>query len=143
MPKLMRTLTLLTAALATSAVLAANASAGTTTWTSQANHVCGIWLAKAKAAFATPVKPSGLYKFAVSAKTMESQELAQLESIPGPSPAGTHALSVMRADVAEVGSAITAFNRGDAASFIRILKQYLNDHSTKDAFAAAGASQCG
>jgi hypothetical protein len=135
---------LLTAALATSAaVLAGHASAGTSTWTSQANQVCVVWLAKAKAAFATPVKPSGLYKFAVQAKTMESQELAQLQAIPGPSAAGTHALSVMQSDIAEVGSAISAWNRGDAASFVTILKKYLNDHRTKDAFALAGATKCG
>jgi hypothetical protein len=131
-------------ALATSAVLPGVAPARTSsTWTSQANQVCAVWLAKAKAEFSAPVKPSGLYKFAVKAKALESQELAQLEKIPGPSAAGTRALGAMRADTAEVGSAISAWDRGDRTSFVRILKQYLNDHRTKAAFAAAGASTCG
>ena len=126
------------------ALLPAAAPAGTSsTWTSQANQVCSVWLVKAKTLFATPVKPSGLYKFAGDAKKLESQELAQLATIPNRSAAGTHALNVMNADIAEVGSAITAYDRGDSASFIRILKLYLNDHRAKAAFAAAGAHQCG
>ena len=130
-------------ALATGALLPGAAPAGTSTWNSQANKVCVVWLAKAKKEFATPVKAAGLYKFAVNAKKLEAQELVQLQSIPGPSAAGTHALSVMGADVAEVGSAISAYDRGDSAGFIRILKVYLNDHRTKAAFTAAGAAQCG
>ncbi len=124
-------------------VLPGVASAKTTGWNSQANSVCTVWLAKAQKLFATPVKPSGLYKFAVSARALESQELAVLKKIPNPSAAGTHALGVMRADIAEVSSAISAADRGDSASFVRILKQYLNDHRAKAAFAAAGATQCG
>jgi hypothetical protein len=119
------------------------ASAKTAGWNSQANSVCTVWLAKAQKLFATPVKPSGLYKFAVSARTLESQELAVLRKIPNPTAAGLHALAVMRSDVAEVSSAISAADRGDSASFVRILKQYLNDHRAKAAFAAAGATQCG
>jgi hypothetical protein len=119
------------------------ASAKSTSWNAQANSVCVVWLAKAQKLFATPVKPSGLYKFAVSARALESQELAVLKKIPNPSAAGTHALGVMRADIAEVSSAISAADRGDSASFVRILKQYLNDHRAKAAFAAAGATQCG
>jgi hypothetical protein len=49
----------------------------------------------------------------------------------------------MRVDVAEIGAAIGAWDKGDKASFIRILKQYLNDHRPKAAFAAAGAPSCG
>jgi hypothetical protein len=127
----------------TMGLLPAAAPAGTSTWNAQANQVCSIWLVKAKQLFATPVKPAGLYKFANDAKNLESQELAQLAKIPNPSPAGTQALGVMNADIAEVGSAIKAYDRGDAASFIRILKLYLNDHRSKAAFAAAGAHQCG
>jgi hypothetical protein len=145
MPDQMRKLLLMSVvgALASGALLPGAAPAGTSTWNSQANKVCAVWLAKAKKEFAAPVKPAGLYKFAVNAKKLETQELARLQSIPGPTAAGTHALSVMGADVAEVGSAISAYNRGDSAGFIRILKLYLNDHRTKAAFAAAGASQCG
>jgi hypothetical protein len=131
-------------ALSMSALMPGLASARTSsTWTSQANQVCSVWLVKAKQLFATPVKPSGLYKFAGDAKKLEAQELAQLAKIPNPSAAGTHALAVMQGDIAEVGSAISAYDRGDSASFIRILKLYLNDHRTKAAFAAAGAHQCG
>jgi hypothetical protein len=102
-----------------------------------------IWLAKAKKQFAVPVKPSGLLKFAVASRTLETQELAALEKIPNASPAGTHALVAVRADIAEISAAIDAGNRGDSATFVKILKQYLNDHRAKAAFAAAGASQCG
>ena len=128
-----------------SAGVAPSAVASTqgSSWTSDANKVCVVWLAKAKKLFATPVKPSGLYKFAVSAKNLESQELAVLAKIPNPPAAGAHALSVMHADIVEVSSAISAADRGDSASFIRILKLYLNDHRSKAAFAAAGAKQCG
>lgn len=132
------------AALALSVVaLPGVASARSSSWTSDANKVCVIWLAKAKKQFATPVTPAGLYKFAVNAKTLESQELVELAKIHGASTAGTHALSVMHADIVEVSSAISAADRGDSKSFIRILKQYLNDHRSKAAFTAAGASQCG
>ena len=119
------------------------ASTGGSGWTSDANKVCVIWLAKAKQLFATPVKPSGLYTFAVSARNLESQELVELSKIPSAPAAGAHALGVMHADIVEVSSAISAADRGDSASFVRILKQYLNDHRSKAAFAAAGAKQCG
>ncbi len=145
MPGLMRKLLVISflGALTMSALVPAAAPAGTSTWTAQANQICTVWLAKAKQQFSTPVKPSGLYKFANDAKKLEAQELAQLEKIPNPSAAGRHALGVMHADLAEVGSAISAYDRGDSASFIRILKLYLNDHRSKAAFAAAGAHQCG
>jgi hypothetical protein len=112
-------------------------------WSDQANRVCVVWTAKAKREFASPVKPSELYGFAVKAKALESQELAELAKIPGATPAGAKALGTLRADVAEVGSAITAWNKGDKAAFVQILKQYLNDSRPKIAFAAAGASKCG
>ena len=132
------------AALALGAVVVPGvASAKTAGWNAQANSVCTVWLAKAQKLFATPVKPAGLYKFAVSARALESQELAVLKKIPNASTAGTHALGVMRADIAEVSSAIGAADRGDSASFVRILKQYLNDHRIKAAFTAAGATRCG
>lgn len=125
------------------AALPGVASARSSSWTSDANKVCVIWLAKAKKQFAVPVKPSGLLKFAVASRALESQELAALEKIPNASPAGAHALVAVRADIAEISAAINAGNRGDGATFVKILKQYLNDHRAKAAFAAAGASQCG
>ena len=140
----MRPLPIILAALATSAAaLPGAAPAGQSTWTSQANQVCVVWLAKAKKEFAAPVKPSQLRQFAVNAMTLESAELAQLTAIPNPPASGVHALAVMRSDVAEVASAIAAWDRGDKASFVKILKAYLNDHRTKTAFAAAGAGKCG
>jgi hypothetical protein len=135
---------LLLATLATSAVLPISAPAATTTsWTSQANQVCAVYLARAKKEFGSPVKPSQLYGFAVKARALESEELGVLERIPGRTPAATRALAAMRADVAEVSAAISAWKQGNAQRFIQLLKQYLNDHRAKDAFAAAGASQCG
>ena len=112
-------------------------------WSDQANRVCVVWTAKAKAAFPGPIKASELYGFAVKAKGLESQELAELARIPGATPAGAKALGALRGDVAEIGAAITAWNKGDKASFVQILKQYLNDSRPKAAFAAAGASKCG
>jgi len=130
--------------LATAAVLPVSApAANPSPWTTQANQVCTVYLAKAKKEFGTPVKPSQLYGFAVKAKALESEELGVLQQIPGRNAAGTRALAAMRADVAEVSSAISAWNHGDKAQFIQILKKYLNDHRAKDAFAAAGATQCG
>ena|SRR5438552_13179489 len=120
------------------------ATAGTSSsWSDEANRVCIIYTAKAKREFAAPVKPSELYGFAVKAKSLESQELAELAKIPGATPAGTKAIGALRADVAEIGAAIGAWDKGDKASFVRILKQYLNDHRPKAAFTAAGAGQCG
>ena len=46
-------------------------------------------------------------------------------------------------DINEIGSAITAWNQGNAAKFVTILKKYLNDGRAKSAFAIAGATQCG
>ena len=129
------------------ATLAASASAAPaasgTAWATQANKVCVVWLAKAKKAFGTPVTPAQLYGFAVKAKTIESQELGVLQQIPGRTDSGTAALTAMNVDIAEVGSAITAWNKGNAALFVTILKRYLNDGRAKSAFAIAGATQCG
>lgn len=137
---------LVSAALAVSAVVPSVTSAASSTpspWTTQANKVCVVWLAKADKEFGTPVKPSQLYSFAVKAKTLESQELTVLQQIPGRNPAGTHALAAVGTDIAEVGSAITAYKAGNQASFITILKRYLNDNRAKAAFTAAGATKCG
>jgi hypothetical protein len=49
----------------------------------------------------------------------------------------------VKVDIAEIGSAITAWNQGNAAKFVTILKRYLNDGRPKSAFAVAGANQCG
>jgi hypothetical protein len=134
---------LLLAALALAAVAADASAAGTSSWSGKADQVCVVWTAKAKREFATPVKPSELYGFAQKAKALESAELAELAKIPGVNAAGTKALTAMRADIAEVGAAVAAWDKGDKASFVQILKQYLNDHRAKVAFAAAGASKCG
>lgn len=136
---------ILLAALATSALLipAAASAAPSDDWSTQANQVCTVYVAKAKKLFATPVKPSGLYKFAKDVKALESSELAELTAIPGRSSSGTHALGVLKGDVGQVGLAIKAWDRGDKASFVKILKAYLNDNRPKVAFAAAGASKCG
>ena len=112
-------------------------------WASQANKVCSYWLAKAKKEFGTPVTPAQLYSFAIKAKTLEGQELAALEQIPGTTAAGTAALAAVKVDIAEVGSAITAWNKGNPSLFVTILKRYLNDGRPKSAFAVAGANQCG
>jgi len=134
---------LLFSVLTIAAAIPAAASAGSSSWAAQANQVCVVWTAKAKREFATPVKASELYGFAVKARSLESQELAQLAAIPGATPAGTKALGALRADVAEIGTAISAWDKGDKASFVQILKQYLNDSRPKAAFAAAGAGRCG
>ena len=125
------------------AVASPTSPATQSSWAVQANKVCVVWLAKAKKAFGSPVTPAQLYSFAVKAKTIETQELAVLEQIPGRSAAGTAALVAVKVDIAEVGSAITAWNHGKPALFVQILKRYLNDGRAKSAFAVAGANQCG
>ncbi|MGZ4388448.1 MAG: hypothetical protein ACXVZL_03610 [Gaiellaceae bacterium] len=139
----MRTLLLL-GALAIGAALPTAAPAATSSsWSDQANQVCVVWLAKAKKEFGTPVTAAQLYGFAIKAKTLEAQELVVLRKIPGATPAGKRALAAMLVDLNEVGSAITAWQAGDAAKFVKILKAYLNDSRAKTAFAAAGATKCG
>ena len=142
-----RRLLLLAAAAISVAIVAASPAAASqpsrTAWAVQANKVCVVWLAKAKKAFGSPVTPAQLYSFAVQAKTIESQELGVLQAIPGRTSAGTAALTALKVDIAEVGSAITAWKQGNAAKFVTILKRYLNDERPKSAFAIAGANQCG
>jgi len=126
------------------AVMPAAASpASQSAWAVQANKVCVVWLAKAKKEFGSPVTPAQLYSFAVKAKTLETQEMAVLAQIPGGTATGAAALAAMKADIAEVGSSITAWNQGNAALFVSRLKHYLNDGRAKSAFAIAGANQCG
>jgi len=145
---LMRRL-LIPVALVVSAVLPAAASAAPSShssnasWATQANQVCTVWLAKAKKEFGSPVTPAQLFTFAVKAKTLESQELTQLQAIPGRTDAGTAALKAVKVDIAEIGTAITAWKAGNPAKFVTVLKQYLNDGRPKSAFAIAGASKCG
>jgi hypothetical protein len=122
---------------------AAAAPASQSSWAAQANKVCVVFLAKAKQAFGSPVTPAQLYSFAQKAKAIESQELTTLQQIPGRTDAGTAALNAVKVDIAEIGSAITAWNQGNAAKFVTILKRYLNDGRPKSAFAVAGATQCG
>jgi len=136
------------AAAVASAVLVSSSPVGAapasqSAWATQANKVCVIWLAKAKKAFASPVTAAQLYGFAVKAKSIESQELAVLQQIPARTAAGTAALAAMKVDIAEVGSAITAWKAGKPAVFVQILKRFLNDKRPKAAFALAGANQCG
>jgi len=133
----------ISAVLPATAPAAPASSSHQSSWASQANAVCTVWLAKAKKEFGSPVTPAQLYSFAVKAKTLESQELTQLDKIPGRTAAGTAALASVKVDIAEIGSAITAWNAGKPAQFIQILKKYLNDNRPKSAFAMAGASQCG
>jgi hypothetical protein len=142
---------LLLAAVAISAAATAVAPAGASpaapvsqsAWAAQANKVCVVWLAKAKKEFGSPVTPAQLYTFAQKAKALETQELAVLAKIPGRTAAGTAALQAVQVDINEIGSAITAWNQGNPAKFITILKKYLNDGRPKSAFAIAGATQCG
>jgi hypothetical protein len=128
---------------ATPAVAAPTSTSQQSAWAVQANKVCVVWLAKAKKAFGSPVTAAQLYGFAVKAKTLESQEQAVLKQIPGRTAAGTAALAAVSLDIAEVGSAITAWNQGKPALFVKILKRYLSDGRAKSAFAVAGANKCG
>ena len=125
------------------ALPATAAPAAPTSWARQANQVCSVWIAKAKKEFGSPVTAAQLYSFAHKAKTLESQELSALQKIQGRPAAGTAALSAVQVDIAEIGSAITAWDHGKPAQFVTILKRYLNDGRPKSAFAIAGASQCG
>lgn len=135
---------LLTAAVAAAALAPAAASATPTdTWSTHANQVCTTYVAKAKQLFAKPVQPSGLYKFAKDVKTLETSEFNALNAIPNRSSAGDHALVALHGDIGMVTSAIHAWDRGDKASFVKLLKGYLNSSKPKVAFAAAGASKCG
>ena len=127
----------------TPAAASSMSPASQSSWAAQANKICMVWLAKAKKEFGSPVTPAQLYRFAVKAKTLESQELAALEQIPGRTAAGTAALTAVKVDIAEIGSAITAWNQGKPALFVQILKRYLSDGRAKSAFAVAGANQCG
>jgi hypothetical protein len=125
------------------AVASSKAPVSQSSWAAQADKVCVVWLAKAKKEFGSPVTPAQLYSFAQKAKALETQELAVLVKIPGRTAAGTAALQAMLVDINEIGSAITAWNQGNAAKFVTILKKYLNDGRAKSAFAVAGATQCG
>jgi hypothetical protein len=148
MPFFMRGRLLLIAAMAIcSSIVAVSPSGASSTsqsaWAAQANKVCVVWLAKAKKEFGSPITPAQLYSFAVKAKALETSELADLQKIPGQNDAGAAALAAMKVDIAEVGSSITAWNKGNASLFVTILKRYLNDKRPKSAFAVAGANQCG
>jgi hypothetical protein len=125
------------------ALPAGAAPAKPASWADQANQVCSVWIAKAKKEFGSPVTPAQLYSFAHKAEALESQELAALQKIQGRTAAGTAALASVQVDIAEIGSAITAWDKGKPAQFVTILKRYLNDGRPKSAFAIAGASRCG
>jgi hypothetical protein len=144
----MRGLLSLIAAVAISATAAAAtptvaSPASQNQWAVQANKVCVVWLAKARQEFGSPVTAAQLYTFAVKAKALEGQELVVLQQIPGRTAAGTAALAAVKVDIAEIGSSIAAWNQGNPALFVQILKRYLNDKRAKSAFAVAGANQCG
>ena len=135
---------LLTAAVATGAVFAGSASAAShDDWSTQANQVCTVYVAKAKQLFSKPVQPAGLYKFAKDVKTLETSEFNALNALPNRSTAGDHALLTLRGDIGMVVAAIHAFDQGNKAVFVKDLKAYLNSSKPKVAFAAAGASKCG
>jgi len=131
------------AAALTAASAASAAPAAPNSWAKQANQVCSVWIAKAKKEFGSPVTAAQLYSFAHKAKTLESQELSALQKIQGRTAAGTAALTAVQVDIAEIGSAIKAWDQGKPAQFVTILKRYLNDGRPKSAFAIAGAGQCG
>jgi hypothetical protein len=142
----MRSLVLISAVLAASAVTAGAAPAATSTpstWATQANAVCVVWLAKANKEFGHPVTPAQLFTFANKANTLETQEFGVLSKIPNRTTAGTAALNAVVTDINEVRSAINAYAKGKPAQFVTILKKYLNDGRAKKAFAAAGATKCG
>jgi hypothetical protein len=122
---------------------AAASPASPSSWATDANKVCVVWLAKAKKELGSPVTAAQLYGFAVKAKTLESQERAALTQVPGRTAAGTAALAAVQVDIAELASAITAWNQGNPALFVQKLKKYLADGRAKSAFAVAGATQCG
>lgn len=122
---------------------AAAAPSGQSVWAAQANKVCVVYLAKAKKEFGAPVTAAQLYSFALKAKALETQEKSVLDRIPGRTDAGSAALTAVQVDIAEIGSAITAWNQGNPATFAQILKRYLSDGRAKSAFAVAGATQCG
>jgi len=130
-------------AAAVSASAAPAAARSQSTWSQQADQVCSVWLAKVKKAFATPVTTAQLYAFAVKAKSLESGELSALERIPGRNATGSAALTAVKVDIAEIGSAISAWDKGDPTSFVTILKRYLNDNRPASAFKLAGADSCG
>src|SRR5689334_746185 len=109
MRKLLVFLTLGALVCALTAAGAPAATTATSSWASDANQVCVVWLAKAKKEFGNPVTPSQLYSFAVKAKKLEAQELAVLKKIPNRTAAGTHALAAVQTDVTEVGAAISAY----------------------------------
>jgi hypothetical protein len=130
--------TAITAAVA--AVTPASASPGA--WANEANTVCAVWAAKIKAEFGAPNTPALAYIFTRKAKTLESKERAALLRIPGRTPAGAAALAALKADIAELGSAVTAFDGGKVALFEQLFRRYLSDTRARDAFVAAGAKQC-
>ena len=142
----MRSLVLIPAVLAASAVTAGAAPAATSTsspWATQANQVCVVWLAKAKKEFGSPVTAAQLYTFANKANTLETQEFGVLSKIPKRPALGTVALNAVVADINELRSAIVAYDKGKFAQFKTTLTKYLNDERAKQAFAAAGATKCG
>jgi hypothetical protein len=128
---------------ATSATAAPAAHTAKGDWAGQADQVCSYWLAKVKKAFGTPVTTAQLYSFAVKVKGMESDELAELDQIPGRTSTGAAALTSIKVDIAELQSSITAWDKGDPALFASILKKYLNDNRPKSAFLLAGSKDCG
>jgi hypothetical protein len=113
------------------------------TWATEANKVCVVWAAKIKAEFGAPNTAALAYIFSRKAKSLESQERAALLRIPGRTDAGTAAIAALKADIAELDSAISAFDRGKLALFKQLFRRYLSDTRARDAFAAAGAKQCG
>jgi hypothetical protein len=112
-------------------------------WGRDANDVCMIWTAKIKREFGAPATPAQASIFARKAETLESRERAALLRIPGRTAAGTAALAALKADIDEIGSAVTAWDRGETVLFVQIFRRYLNDVRARSAFAAAGAKQCG
>ena len=125
---------------------AAGASrAATATWVSQANHICTVWTAKAKAQLpsATPQTPAAAYRVSVKAVALERSELAALAKIPNPTPAGVRALASVQTDIAEIAVGLKDWQKGDKAAFARIYNKWQTDFRPHAAFIAAGAKACG
>jgi hypothetical protein len=114
-------------------------------WSAQANKVCVVWQAKAKATFgATPPKtPAQAYSFSVKAAAFEQAELSALEKIPNRTPAGARALSSVKVDIAEINVGIKDWRAGNKTGFVRVFIRWQNDHRPHRAFVAAGANACG
>jgi hypothetical protein len=125
-------------------VLLALAVVASTSWSTQAAHVCTVYRTKARTVLGTtaPKTPAASYRLAKKVLPLERAELAALERIRGKRPAGaTRALAAARADIVELRAAIFAWPKGKTA-FQRAFNVWAADRRTLRAFAAAGVGAC-